>query len=157
MTNANQLGDSSSVPPPGIKTSNETNAAQRPQGRPRGKICRFLGNVKNSVIKKISRSNLRDSRNHRDPVPPNVDRDGASSTPNIEHAPSGTDQSINPQLALQSAKDGVEGMKLLSGPVTSTASIAQNTPADLEDACNFEETYLKPLKIFDSVIEKLAD
>ncbi|KAG2361228.1 hypothetical protein BDR07DRAFT_76617 [Suillus spraguei] len=159
MTNANQLRASSSVPPPDIETSNETNATQRPRGRPRGKIRRFLGKVTNSVIENISRSNLRDSRSHHNPVPPNVDREGASSTPNVEvqDAPSGTDQSADPQLALQTARDAVESMNLLSGRVTSGVSAAQNAPADLEDACNLEETYLKPLKIFDSVIGKLAD
>ncbi|KAG2361257.1 hypothetical protein BDR07DRAFT_1377391 [Suillus spraguei] len=92
MTDVNQLGDPRSVPPPDIETYNETNAAER-LGRPRSRIFRFLGNVTNGVIKKISGKadivykcpNLRGSRSRRDPVLPNVDREGTSSIPNIEH------------------------------------------------------------------------
>ncbi|KAG2104047.1 uncharacterized protein F5147DRAFT_808287 [Suillus discolor] len=49
MNDDNQLGNSRSVPPLDIETRHETNAAERP-GRPRGKICRFLGKVTNDVI-----------------------------------------------------------------------------------------------------------
>lgn len=105
---------------------------------------------------KISRSNLKDSRS-RDPIPPNVDRDGALSIPNIEvqDAPSGAEQ--DPQLPLQTAKEAIKDMNLLSGLVTSAASTAQDAPADLEAAYNVQDTYLRPLKIFDSVIGELAD
>ncbi|KAG1789642.1 uncharacterized protein HD556DRAFT_1311230 [Suillus plorans] len=72
MSDQNQLGDSRSGPPH-IKTPNEPNATERP-GRSRGKISQFLGKVTNGAIKKVSRSNLKDSRS-RDPVLPNVDRE----------------------------------------------------------------------------------
>ncbi|KAG2355055.1 hypothetical protein BDR07DRAFT_1381786 [Suillus spraguei] len=46
-----RLRDSRSVPPLDIESSNETNAAEHPpEGRPRGKICRFLGKVTNAAI-----------------------------------------------------------------------------------------------------------
>ncbi|KAG2136356.1 uncharacterized protein EDB93DRAFT_1231725, partial [Suillus bovinus] len=64
---------------------------------------------------------------------------------------------VDPKSALQHAKEAVKGMKSLSKPVRSVVSTTQNAPAGLEDAYNFQDTYLKPLKIFDSVIEKLAD
>ncbi|KAG2055000.1 hypothetical protein BDR06DRAFT_971099 [Suillus hirtellus] len=157
MSYQNQSGDSRSGPPPHIEISNEPNPAER-RGRPRGKICRFLGKVKNGAIKKISadivheRSNLRNSRS-RDPVLPNVDCEGVSSIPNMEiqEAPSGA------KSALREANDAAKGMNLLSGPVTSGVSAAQNASADLEDACKLGDSYLRPLRIFDSVIEKLVD
>ncbi|KAG1891858.1 uncharacterized protein F5891DRAFT_1197320 [Suillus fuscotomentosus] len=144
-------GNSRSVPPR-IETSNEANATELP-GRPRGKISRFLGKVMNGEIQKISRSNLKDSRT-RDPVLPNVDREGVSSISNIEvqDAPPGAKQSADTQSALRDVNETAKGMNLLSGPVTSGLSAAQNASADLEDACKFEDAYLRPLKIFDSVI-----
>jgi len=48
-------------------------------------------------------------------------------------------------------------MKPLSGRVISGASTAQNAPADLDAAYNFQDKYLQPLKIFDSVIGTLAE
>jgi len=48
-------------------------------------------------------------------------------------------------------------MKPLSGHATSGASTVQNASADLEAAYNFQDTYLQLLRIFDSVIETLAD
>jgi hypothetical protein len=48
-------------------------------------------------------------------------------------------------------------MNLLSGPLGSGSSVPQNAPADLEDAYSFQDTYLQPLRMFDSVIDKLAD
>ncbi|KAG1843731.1 hypothetical protein C8R48DRAFT_765437 [Suillus tomentosus] len=154
MNHANQPGDSRSVPPPDIETLNETNAAERP-GRPRGKICRFLGKVTNGVIKKMSRSSLKDSRS-RDPVTSVVDRKIVSSIPNVEvqDGPPGAEQGTDPQLALRDVNEAAKGMNLLSGPVASGISAAQNAPAD---ACTFEDTYLRPLKIFDAVIGKLAN
>jgi hypothetical protein len=48
-------------------------------------------------------------------------------------------------------------MNPLSGHATSGASTVQNAPADLEAAYNFQDTYLQPLRIFDSVVGTLAD
>ncbi|KAG2142769.1 uncharacterized protein EDB93DRAFT_1105438 [Suillus bovinus] len=134
MNNENQLTrrDLMSVPLPDIETSNETNAAAERPGRPRGKICRFLGKVTEGVIKKISATHVQDA-------PP--------------RAETGSDH----QSALREANEAARSMNLLSGPVTSAVSTAQNAPTDLEDACNLGDTYLRPLKIFDSVIRELAD
>ncbi|KAG2054991.1 hypothetical protein BDR06DRAFT_971091 [Suillus hirtellus] len=234
MNNQNQLGNSRSGPSPHIETPNEPNATERP-GRPRGKICRLLGKVMNGAIKRISRSNLRNSRS-RDPVSPIVNREIVSSIPNIEvkDTPPGAEQGADPPLApreaneaakgmnvpgpvipgvstaqntptdlkdacfadivhkrsdsndsrnrdpvlpnvdcegcsldekqgtdpqsaLREANEAAKGMNTLSGRVTSGFSAAQNAPADLADACKFGDTYLQPLRIFDSVIGKLAD
>jgi hypothetical protein len=75
----------------------------------------------------------------------------------VQVVPSGPEQGADPQLALHNAKQAVKGMNLLSGPVESGVSAAQNAPADLEDVYNFQDTYLRPLRIFDNVIGKLAD
>jgi hypothetical protein len=61
------------------------------------------------------------------------------------------------ESTLQNAKEGVKLMKPLSGHVRSGASTAKNAPADLDAAYNFQDTYLQPLKIFDSVIGALAE
>ncbi|KAG1841568.1 hypothetical protein DFJ58DRAFT_688642 [Suillus subalutaceus] len=48
-------------------------------------------------------------------------------------------------------------MKPLSVHVTSGKSAANNVPADLEGASNFQDRYLQPLRIFDSIIRTLAE
>jgi hypothetical protein len=70
---------------------------------------------------------------------------------------SGVEQGADPQSVLRDAKKAVKGMNLLSGPLGSGLSTAQNAPADLENAYNFQDTYLQPLRMFDNVIGKLAD
>lgn len=112
-----------------------------------------------------------------DPVLQNIDFEGASSISNIkvgyllvavlylsilviaqvQHTLSGVEQDVDPQSALQNAKEAVQLMKPPSGHMTSGASTAQNASADLETAFNFQDTYLQPLRIFDSVIGTLAD
>jgi len=74
-----------------------------------------------------------------------------------QDAPSGPEQGADPQSALHNAKQAVKGMNLLSKPVESGVSAAQNTPAALEDVYNVQDTYLQPLRIFDKVIGELAD
>ncbi|KAG2343552.1 WD40 repeat-like protein [Suillus weaverae] len=152
MNEVNHSRDSRPIPPPETHTSGEASAGEN-LGRRCGKVRRFLGKVKN-FPDKISHS--KGSRS-REPVLPNIDREGASSTPNITDAPSGVERCADPQSALQDAKEAAKGMNLLSGRVTSGVSAAQNAPADLEDAYNSEDKYLQPLKIFDSVIGELAD
>ncbi|KIK42620.1 hypothetical protein CY34DRAFT_12278 [Suillus luteus UH-Slu-Lm8-n1] len=141
MSNNNQSRDSSPVT----------------RGRlvqPRNKVRRFLTKVKDGITTKISRSSSRS----RDPVLPNADPEDASLVPNIEvQDASGVEQGADPQSLLRDAKEAVKGMNLLSGPSGSGLSAAQNAPANLEDAYNFQDTYLQPLRIFDNVIGKLAD
>lgn len=98
MTDDNQSGDSKSVPPPDIESSNETDPAERP-GQPRGKIHRFLEKVTSGAINTFSHSKLKGSHSRPDShVPPKVDCKGASSIPNIkaQDAPSGADQGTDP-------------------------------------------------------------
>ncbi|KAG2361888.1 hypothetical protein BDR07DRAFT_1376903 [Suillus spraguei] len=59
--------------------------------------------------------------------------------------------------ALQNAQRATEHMRLLSSPAMTVMSGAQNAQADLDAAGTFQDTYLKPLRIFDNVIEKIAD
>ncbi|KIK42595.1 hypothetical protein CY34DRAFT_136097 [Suillus luteus UH-Slu-Lm8-n1] len=117
--------------------------------QPRNKVGRFL----KKVAKTISRSKSR-SRDH---VLPNVDYEDAPLIPNIEETSSGVEQCTNPQSALREAKDAAEGMNLLLTPLRSGASSAQDAQANLEAAYGAEDTYLQPLRVFDSVIGALAD
>jgi hypothetical protein len=48
-------------------------------------------------------------------------------------------------------------MNMFSGPARSAASAGKNGLVDLNKLDDFDATYLKPLKIFDSVIGTLAD
>ncbi|KAG2338716.1 hypothetical protein BDR05DRAFT_1041822 [Suillus weaverae] len=133
-----------------IHTSNEATAGESSRP-PRGRVRRFLGDVKARLT-----SHSKDSRN---PVPPNVDHERASSTPNIEvqAAPSGVEEEANTQSALQDAQEAAKLIHPLSGPAITVASYAQDAPADLDAAYTFQDTCLKPLRIFDSVIGELAN
>lgn len=136
MTNTNQSRNSSSVPP-------DTTAVIRgSSARPPHKFCQFLKKVKDGVTKKISRSNLRNLRGRE---------------PEVQDAPSGVKQDANPRSALRDAKEAVKRMNILSGPVKSGASAAQNASGDLEDTYSFQDTYLQLLRIFDNSIGKLAE
>jgi len=58
---------------------------------------------------------------------------------------------------LQGACEGTESMRLLGQRVTSVASAASNASADLAAMDDFETTYLQPLRIIDTVLEKISD
>jgi hypothetical protein len=51
----------------------------------------------------------------------------------------------------------MESTGLLGEHATFMASAADNGPAGLAAADNFETTYLQPLKIINAVLEKIAD
>ncbi|KAG2054386.1 hypothetical protein BDR06DRAFT_996647 [Suillus hirtellus] len=154
MTSTNQSRNSSSVP------LDTTAIIRGSSARPPHKFCRFLKKVKYGVTKNISCSNLRNLRG-REPVLPNVDHTNTLSTadiePEVQDAPSGVKQDADPRSALRDAKEAVKRMNLLSGPVKSGASAAQNASGDLEDAYSFQDTYLQFLRIFDNSIGKLAE
>ncbi|KAG2341525.1 hypothetical protein BDR05DRAFT_990896 [Suillus weaverae] len=140
-------------------TSNEATAGE--SSRPtRGRVRRFLGDVKGSVKDTMTRltSRSRDSRN-RNPVPPSVDHERPSSTSNIEVQadPSGVEEEANTQSALQDAQEAAKRIHPLAGPAITVASYAQDAPADLNAAYTFQDKCLKPLRIFDSVIGDLAN
>ncbi|KAG1894942.1 uncharacterized protein F5891DRAFT_1281362 [Suillus fuscotomentosus] len=85
---------------------------------------------------------------------------GLSGEPASQAAPSDKDKGPDPQLVdaeLQGAYDGTQNMKLLGKHAISMASAADNAPAGLAAADNFEMRYLQPLMIIDGVLEKIAD
>ncbi|KAG1851344.1 hypothetical protein DFJ58DRAFT_427154 [Suillus subalutaceus] len=131
--------------------SNETTAGEGPH-RTRGKVNRFLGKVKDGV-NKLRPSRSKDSRS-RSPVPPNVNQEGVSTT---SAAPSGVEVEADTRSALQVTQEAVEVMHSLSGHATTVISLVQGAQEDLDTADKFQDTYLKPLKIFDDVIGKIAD
>ncbi|KAG2135365.1 uncharacterized protein EDB93DRAFT_1107121 [Suillus bovinus] len=141
MSDSNQLRDSNPVPP-------DVTAGSSVQ--PPRKFSRFLKKAKDGVAKKFSgqaeiikkRSNMKNLRSHE---------------PEVQDALSVVKQTADPKSALQHAKEAVKGIKPLSKRVQSAVSTTQNAPAGLEDAYTLQDTYLKPLKIFDNVIGTLAD
>lgn len=61
------------------------------------------------------------------------------------------------ESALRDAEQTAEHIHSLSGPGTTVASIVEGAQEDLDDADSFEKTFIKPLKIFNDVIGKIAD
>lgn len=75
-------------------------------------------------------------------------------------APSRAENGTEPQsadAALQAARKATRDMKILGGRVENMISAVRDGPADLDTADNFQNTYLKPLRIFDSIIEEITD
>lgn len=58
---------------------------------------------------------------------------------------------------LQGAHEASEHVKTLGGHALYVASAVNNAPASLAAADDFNTAHLQPLKIFDSVIVKVAD
>ncbi|KAG2354045.1 hypothetical protein BDR07DRAFT_1382573 [Suillus spraguei] len=122
----------------------EIDAPTPPSGsshRPRSIVRRLIKKAKDGAYKLKPRS--KDSRSNS-PAPPNYvhddDEERASSTPNIEDA-----------------QQAGERMLPLSGPAMIAVSVGQDVQAGLNTADTFQDTYLKPLRIFDDVIGKIAD
>ncbi|KAG2362424.1 hypothetical protein BDR07DRAFT_1376502 [Suillus spraguei] len=117
--------------------------------RPRGRVGRFLGKVKENVKRRIS---------PRSPTT-NVSHEHASSTPNLEvqAAPSGAEVEADIQSALQDTQEAAKRINPLSEPAITVDSVVQGAQDDLDAVDSFQDTYLEPLKIFDSIIGKLAD
>ncbi|KAG2744506.1 hypothetical protein P692DRAFT_20743804 [Suillus brevipes Sb2] len=125
----NQPRNSRPVAAPEICTHSDATAGES-SVRPQNKVSRFMRKVKNSVIKKIVQDAL-----------------------SVEQ---GVDiQSTN--TATRNASDATDKMNMFSGPGRLAASAGTNGLVDLNKLDKFDATYLKPLKIFDSVIGTLAD
>ncbi|KIK32142.1 hypothetical protein CY34DRAFT_19261 [Suillus luteus UH-Slu-Lm8-n1] len=134
------------------RTSNET-TARGGSHRPRSKIRKFLGDVGDKLRTSVSRSGS--------PVPPNVDISDqrASSTPDLEAqaAMPGVEVEADPQSALRDAQQAASCMHPLKGPAITVTSVGKDAQADLDAADGFQDTYLKPLRIFDAVIGEIAN
>ncbi|KAG2105031.1 uncharacterized protein F5147DRAFT_244140 [Suillus discolor] len=75
-------------------------------------------------------------------------------------APAGMEEIPDPQLVdteLRGAREGTESMRPLGGCVASVVSKTEDGSKDLAAADDFQSTYLQPLKVFDTVIENLAN
>jgi hypothetical protein len=78
----------------------------------------------------------------------------------VPGAPSRVEDNVEPQsadMALQAAHEAIRNIKTLGGHSENVLSAARDVPADLETAANFQNTYLKPLRIFDSIIEEITE
>ncbi|KAG1740766.1 uncharacterized protein EDB91DRAFT_1131312 [Suillus paluster] len=160
-------------PPPEARRSGEATAEVSESSRKR-KVMKDFTEERPKPLKR--------SRNH-DPVVENVVH-GASSHQSIEHptmsenssgymnqalsrepasqvqaAPSALQEGTSHQTAVSKFQDVCEDlqrMNLLENHATSMASSGQNAQADVDIADNFQATYLEPLRIFDTAIEKIA-
>jgi hypothetical protein len=76
------------------------------------------------------------------------------------HVASSENEGPDPQLIhaeLQGACDSKQSMGLLGKHATSVTSTTNNAPAGLAASDDFQTSYLQPLKIFDTAIEKIAN
>ncbi|KAG2362777.1 hypothetical protein BDR07DRAFT_1376235 [Suillus spraguei] len=145
------------------KSSTQRDSAQDPHAtteptvpgsshRPRGKVRRFLEKVKDSA-NKLKGSDSLDRR----PVPPNPNINHESA-PNLtaQTAPSAVGVEAVPSV-LQDVQEVANHMHSLSEPATGIVSDVQGAQQGLDSLDNFQDTYLKPLKIFDTVIAEIAN
>ncbi|KAG2141193.1 uncharacterized protein EDB93DRAFT_1338684 [Suillus bovinus] len=138
------------------QTTNASSEAAVPGNshRPRSKIGQFLKKLKEDA--KMLRTNSRSPGS----APENVVHDErASSNPNIEGqaGPSSVTPEPDIQLALRDAQEYTKHMHSLPRRAITVASAGQDAEKDLDTADQFEDTYLKPLKIFDAVIAEIAN
>ncbi|KIK33348.1 hypothetical protein CY34DRAFT_715693 [Suillus luteus UH-Slu-Lm8-n1] len=120
--------------------SSEATASGKGSHRPRSKARRLLGKFKDKLGFSDSRS--------PSPAPSNIEA----------HAgPSGVEVEDNTQTSLHGAQEAEQRMHSLPEPEIAVASFLQGAQEDLDVLDNFEETYLKPLKIFDAVIGEISN
>ncbi|KAG2098420.1 uncharacterized protein F5147DRAFT_839624 [Suillus discolor] len=140
-----------------LRNSTQTSSQATAPGtshRPRSRIGRFLKKLKEDA-KNFTRS--KDSRS-LSPAPRNVHHDErASSTPDIVVQATSSNVEADTESALRHAQQGANRMHPLSGPAITAASVVEGAQEDLDDADSLQETYLKPLRIFDDVIGKITE
>ncbi|KAG2353727.1 hypothetical protein BDR07DRAFT_684513 [Suillus spraguei] len=125
--------------------------------RPSNKVRRVVGNVKDGTedgVYNLRTSRSRDSRSSS-PVPPNVYHECTSSISNLEvqATPFDVEMEDDTQSTLQDAQESAKRMHPLTGPAINY----QDAQADLNTVGMFQDTYLKPLRMFNEVIGKIVD
>ncbi|KAG1852102.1 hypothetical protein DFJ58DRAFT_841965 [Suillus subalutaceus] len=123
-------------------TSNEA-TARGSSHRP----CNRAG-VKSNVKYSAKKLRILRSKDSHSPAPPNIKDQAASS---------GVELEADIQSALWDAQEAARRMYPLPGPAITVASVDQDAQADLDAADGFQDTYLKPLRIFDTVIGEIAN
>ncbi|KIK42083.1 hypothetical protein CY34DRAFT_12587 [Suillus luteus UH-Slu-Lm8-n1] len=121
-------------------TSSEATASGKGLHRPRSKAGRLFGKFKDKL-------GFSDSRGPN-PAPSNIE---------VQAAPSGVEVEANAQSSLHGAQEAEQRIHSLPEAGTTVASVLQGAQEDLDVLDNFEETYLKPLKIFDAVIGEISN
>jgi hypothetical protein len=61
------------------------------------------------------------------------------------------------QSALRGAQHAAVRMHPLSGPAINMVSVGQDAQADLTTADDFQNTYLRPLRVFNAVIGEIEN
>ncbi|KAG2057867.1 hypothetical protein BDR06DRAFT_969186 [Suillus hirtellus] len=139
--------------------------------QPRSQVKQAVRKFAKGVTKKLSKR-FKCSRK-RTPAIQNVELQDASSNQNIRvnqgtsgepasklDIPSGVEEGVDSKSVdaeLQGAHEASEHIQTLGGPAQSVTSAANNAQAGLTAADDFQTNYLQPLKIFDTVIEKIAN
>ncbi|KAG2158604.1 uncharacterized protein EDB93DRAFT_1334537, partial [Suillus bovinus] len=130
-------------------------AAPGSSHRPRSKIGRFLKKLKEDTKKFRTRS--KGSRSQVSPAPPSDERPSTPTT-DVQAAPSDAEvEADSTKSALRNARKKEKGIHPLPKPAETAVSVAGDAESDLDDVDSFDDTYLEPLKIFDSIIDKIAD
>ncbi|KAG2130163.1 uncharacterized protein EDB93DRAFT_1108514 [Suillus bovinus] len=149
--------------------ANETSAAI-PRGRTRS--FKLLLKFKDGMIERLSVLKITPFAAKEGVVPKSVVVQDQSTPPDVKEGvvPAVASQVQNTRshmnngaeaqsaaVALQVAREDTHNLKTLGGHETKVLSTVRDGPAYLNAAGDFQNTYLKPLRIFDSVIEKIAD
>jgi hypothetical protein len=72
-------------------------------------------------------------------------------------ASSGVEVEADTQSALRDAQEAAKCMHPPLRPAITVVSVDQDVQADLDAADDLQDTYLKPLRIFDNVIGKITN
>ncbi|KAG2112303.1 uncharacterized protein F5147DRAFT_792167 [Suillus discolor] len=177
-------GDHRPDPPPETCEATVHESSSQPRSQVKQAVRKFAKGVTKKLSKRFkcsrnrtpaiqnvelqaasSNQNVRDT-SHPHPTtaesPSGCVNQGTSGEPasKVLDIPSGVEEGIGSKSVdaeLQGAHEASEHMKTLRGPAQSVTSAANNAPAGLTAADDFQTNYLQPLKIFDTVIEKIAN
>ncbi|KAG2369132.1 hypothetical protein BDR07DRAFT_1371699 [Suillus spraguei] len=138
----------------GKSSPNTTSEATAPGGshRPRGKVGQLLKKLKEGAKKlRISHCSPEGTCFIEREYP-------VSLISGVRTAPSVVAVEAGSRSPLQDAQEAAANrMHSLSGLAMAVDSVLQDAQEDLDDADSFQDTYLEPLRMFDTVIGKLAD
>jgi hypothetical protein len=75
----------------------------------------------------------------------------------VHAAPSDAEVEADLQSVIRDTQQAAKRIHPLSGPAITVASAGQDAQAEFNAVDDFQDTYLKPLRIFDTVIGEIAD
>ncbi|KAG2131616.1 uncharacterized protein EDB93DRAFT_1108078 [Suillus bovinus] len=150
------MSDNRPDPPPETCEATIPESSSQPSSRVKQGTWKFAKKITKKLSKRFKCSRK------RIPAIQNVERQGASSSENIQvlDVPSGIEETPGPKSVgaeLHGAHEALEHVKTPWRPAQPVISAVNTAPAGLTAVDNFQTNYLQPLKIFDTAIDKIAD